>query len=687
MPLPSPRLDDLSFQQILDTLRRRIPHYCPEWTDHNLSDPGITMLELFAHLGEMLSYRVNRVPELVYVKFLEMLSIELEPPAAATTEVFFRLTAPLTQPLSIARWGAEVTPRRTSPEERLSFTLCESLNLQPPSLSMLSPGNWMEARLEGVTETLSGASATLKAFDAFPPGLRPQQGLFIGVSEELSRHCIRLHLKVVALRAAGVGNNPPLDWVAWSDDGVTLCEVEEDTTKGLQEDGRITLYLPPLQRRTLGGVSAFWFGCRIRDQVGEERYDASPQLTQISIEVLGGASRVMHCSVVVEERLGESDGSPGQTFQLSQTPVLPCDSDEFLMVELPDGRMERWNPVAGFAGCGPDDPCYHLDPHSGVVTFAPHIPTPTGELLRFGRIPPRGSRLSFTRYRFGGGASGNVSADQLVVLKPPVPGIATVRNRLGATGGRNAETLEHAKMRTAALLSHRDRAVCPADYEHLIQSHFERLMRTDPGLTHGLSGLKALCVGVGRLELEGRDPSADGTRRLARVRVLARQSGSEALPVGIGIDGAGPHPVALRSALKAELERLSPIGVVVDVANPDLIRVSIAGSLIFVDGISEDQKARLLESSEQSVRQFLNPFVGWHNGHGWPFGRRLLRTELEGLISSQPGIDYVELRLVTAPQEGIRALDEQRIDVSPWALFELEQVHLTPGLDPRRTAA
>ena len=48
MRLPAPNLDDRRFQDILDEARRLIPRYCPEWTDHNLSDPGITLLELFA---------------------------------------------------------------------------------------------------------------------------------------------------------------------------------------------------------------------------------------------------------------------------------------------------------------------------------------------------------------------------------------------------------------------------------------------------------------------------------------------------------------------------------------------------------------------------------------------------------------------------------------------------------------
>ena len=48
MPLPVPNLDDRTFQDLVNEARRRIPVYCPEWTDHNLSDPGITLSEDFS---------------------------------------------------------------------------------------------------------------------------------------------------------------------------------------------------------------------------------------------------------------------------------------------------------------------------------------------------------------------------------------------------------------------------------------------------------------------------------------------------------------------------------------------------------------------------------------------------------------------------------------------------------------
>src|SRR4051812_23546347 len=83
MPLPTPILDDRSYQQLRDELVRRIPVYNPEWTDHNASDPGITLIELFAFLGENLLYRFNQIPETTKLAFLRLLDAPLRPATAA----------------------------------------------------------------------------------------------------------------------------------------------------------------------------------------------------------------------------------------------------------------------------------------------------------------------------------------------------------------------------------------------------------------------------------------------------------------------------------------------------------------------------------------------------------------------------------------------------------------------------
>ncbi len=74
MPLSLPNLDDRSFDDLLTEARALIPSRAPQWTDHNPSDPGITLIEMFAYLAEMLIYRLNRVSDANRRAFVNLLT-------------------------------------------------------------------------------------------------------------------------------------------------------------------------------------------------------------------------------------------------------------------------------------------------------------------------------------------------------------------------------------------------------------------------------------------------------------------------------------------------------------------------------------------------------------------------------------------------------------------------------------
>ncbi len=87
--IPSPNLDDRTYRDIVDEAIRLIPQYCPEWTNFNRSDPGITLIELFAWMAEMIIYRLNKVPEKNYLAFLDLMGIQRQPPQPARTVLTF----------------------------------------------------------------------------------------------------------------------------------------------------------------------------------------------------------------------------------------------------------------------------------------------------------------------------------------------------------------------------------------------------------------------------------------------------------------------------------------------------------------------------------------------------------------------------------------------------------------------
>ena len=89
MPLRIPQLDDRTYEQLLAEAVARIPVHTPEWTNFNDSDPGMTLLQLFAFLTENLLYRSNRIPEANRLKFLTLLGIGLQPAAPGRGLVTF----------------------------------------------------------------------------------------------------------------------------------------------------------------------------------------------------------------------------------------------------------------------------------------------------------------------------------------------------------------------------------------------------------------------------------------------------------------------------------------------------------------------------------------------------------------------------------------------------------------------
>jgi len=143
--LPQITLDDRRFQELVSEARMRIARTSPEWTEHNVSDPGITLIELFAWMTDMLVYRLNRVPDKLHVALLELLGIRLHGPTAARTSVRFRLAAVPQEPVEIPAGATEVGTLRTASEESIVFQVSDAFRIAP-----VRPTAYVVARAEQV---------------------------------------------------------------------------------------------------------------------------------------------------------------------------------------------------------------------------------------------------------------------------------------------------------------------------------------------------------------------------------------------------------------------------------------------------------------------------------------------------------------------------------------------------------
>src|SRR5437763_4932180 len=140
MALPVPNLDDRRFQDLVDDAKRLVQQKCPEWTDHNVSDPGVTLIETFAWMTDQVLYRLNRVPERNYVKFLELIGVRLFPPTAARAAITFWLASPQTATVHI-RPGTQVATRRSDTDEAIAFPPSATFRSFPPGFPG-SPPRW-----------------------------------------------------------------------------------------------------------------------------------------------------------------------------------------------------------------------------------------------------------------------------------------------------------------------------------------------------------------------------------------------------------------------------------------------------------------------------------------------------------------------------------------------------------------
>ncbi|HYV47633.1 MAG TPA: hypothetical protein VFA20_22395 [Myxococcaceae bacterium] len=112
MSLPSPNLDDRTFEDLLGEAKARVAQTCPAWTDLTPHDPGVVLLEVFAYLTEVMLYRLNRLPDKVHVELLKLMGVRLYPPSAAVVTLTFAADAPLARAVEVPR-GTRVAAERS----------------------------------------------------------------------------------------------------------------------------------------------------------------------------------------------------------------------------------------------------------------------------------------------------------------------------------------------------------------------------------------------------------------------------------------------------------------------------------------------------------------------------------------------------------------------------------------------
>jgi predicted phage baseplate assembly protein len=637
MSLPAPNLDDLRFQRdLVDEARKRIVRYCPEWTEYNLSDPGITLIELFAWMTEMIVYRLNQVPEKNYVKFLELLGMQRQPASSAQTDLTFWLSVPLpinpeSQENVFVPEGTQVASRRDDQANEVIFTTDRKLIMTAPRLSQIR--RWQDFNKNYLSRM------GVEVFQAFSQP-RPQLGdtFYLGFDEnhDIRGHILKLTFECRPSEAVGVRReDPPWIWECslgngqWQEVPLSNRPGEKDTTGGLNnERGSLTLYLPlELNPDSVQGRSAFWLRCRLEQRNSTQgMYTESPQIVRVSAFTIGGSIPASHAIVVEDEDLGKCNGEPGLKFKLQKAPVLALKPGETLEIEesyLGEVVYKPWNLVENFSNSSRYDRHFTLDTATGEISLGPAIRQPDGTVRQYGRVPESNRALRVTRYRYGGGVDGNVPSDSLKILTTSLPYIARVTNLTRASGGCDQESLEEVKIRASREKLLPKRAVTADDYEQIARN-----------ATRSIGRVKCLA-------------STSEGRPSGIVELLVVPQAAEALRVG------DLSHLRLENALKKELvdylDQYRLLTSTVHVREPRYQGVKITARIVCSEfGQPEQICARVL----RRVNAYLTPLpvaaspedqdeMAGPDWQGWPFGRDLFAAEILSLIQRVPGVRYV----------------------------------------------
>jgi Baseplate J-like protein len=418
--------------------------------------------------------------------------------------------------------------------------------------------------------------------------------------------------------------------------GVTWVELSVlDRTSQFSESGTVDVLMPAdIARLTKFDLEEIYWIRAVLLQGSENGgggFRSDPLLTPRLEAIFINTVPAVQAVTIANEILGSANGLPGQTFRLTQNPVLANPEIFVLEPELPSAaeRNEmkreqgsdpieqrpnavtnqveiwiRWREVPDFNGSYPHSRHYTLDHGTGEVVFGNGI---------LGLVPPLGSDNIVATYKVGGGSAGNVAKGAVVQLRSPVPGIASVTNPRRAEGGAGLETAEIARQRGPQTLRHRGRALSRSDFEWLARE------------AAGTRVARVVCL--------------PNTSRAFRsepgwVTLVIVPQGTERKLVP-SVELIQQVENWFRNRCFAGLSALNRV----HVTGPDYIEVAVA-----VDAVVRDirQASQIKGQIAKALDRFLHPLTGGPNGDGWKLGRNVFASEIASVVHTVPEVDYLK---------------------------------------------
>lgn len=616
-----PRLDTIEFDQLAELARGDIPRYAPDWTDHNLHDPGMTLIDLLAWVVDQQVFRAGFVGGRHRRAFAALLGQVSRGPTPARGLVW---PGGRVRDGRFVRVGSDVVCLQHTD---LGFALGWSDVPADPAPSLYLP----PVARTGVTVTREGVE--LAVASAATDGGALGGGGIVADSAVTLRFDGPLGTTEAAWIALGVEVAPPpgpplapgdphwgpvsYAYRVGAERWVEL-EVVHDGTAGLATTGAVILAVQPAGAGT--GTA------ELRLAFDRGFFPVPPQIQAATVNVLPVVQRRWEAPA----SLGLGTGQPDQVVELDGADLL----------DPPELRVagETWQQQRDLDRSGPDDPHYVL--HPDHVLFGNGVN---------GRRPDRGADIRHTGLSGTAGKAGNLRPGldwSLPALGPAAYG----RNRQVLTGGTDRTTADD--LAGAA----REAAVTRA------------ALLTDDELAAAARGLTGLAVG--RAEVVARFDRRLGERRIDGVRTLV------VVPHQPTWSGDGPPPDLVRpsqaylDAVAARLAGRRVLGERLIVQGPVVVTVDVTMTVTVEAGAAV---AEVEAAVRRAVHRRLAAVAD--GGTPWPLGRALTVVDLEVVAVTVPAVVRVaSVRVGTAggplgtdpvpvPRDGLVVAADLRVDV------------------------
>jgi hypothetical protein len=676
MPINVPHLDDRNYADIVRDALARIPVHNPEWTNFNDSDPGVTLLQVFAFMTESILYRANQIPERNRLKFLQLLGIPLLP--AAPAEGFVTISNDR-GPLVVRTFNADLDVRAG----QVQFRTTQGLDVLPIAAQLfykrsLQVSEDQQTLYQNLYSDLLGTENTELAF--YETALMPRSDadgtlpvLDLGTTVD---GCLWIALlartaaELASVRSQLVGKTLTVGVMPYlEEEGLTVAagqteraEVQETAVRweiadastneanyrplrfrsegsvfnapGLVElslpstEAELTAwnftepgdegtgeYPPSLADSNLGNRLITWIRLRLDNAMAST---ANARLSWVGIN----ATQVRQRSLVGGEVVGTGTGEPDQSFRLANTPVLP----ETLILKV-GNDPEPWQQINDLLAADPEVPVGN--PRRPI--YVTNVPTMTAtSQTKVFTLDAESGAIAFgdgahgarptgrivANYAFGGGRQGNVGIGS-INRSPQLPAGYTVTNPIRTWGGDDAQDVAIAEKSIARYVKHRDRLVSVEDFIDVTQQ--------TPGVDIGRVAILPLF-----------DPNLfDAT--LPETQTIPGAITVMVIPASPNND----NPLPDQFFLEAVCRHLQPRRLVtteLHIRGPKYVDIWVSVAIEVLNGYAA---APVREAVKEEIYRFLSPLYGGQQGQGWLLNTPVRQAELEAIVARVAGVRLV----------------------------------------------